>query len=229
MSQAKFFVVYDGATDDGDQALAELFCNQLGRAGFDAEVKDIRYIKEGTPGFHFLFASSVEDHFNLCWLAIGLELHSSALNEREILALKHYALDKLEATDTDDLGSDVYVVFNPDYSDSPDLLPMLRSIASYNFVQTKDGLVADSWSYGPLPANTELYSTSLREVRVLMEKIQCTKPLVIGVQVNNDGAPSVVEVIPNFGLSEHSLVPTALALNGVNLSNFLKRAYDIPA
>jgi len=229
MVQSKFYVVYNSSSADTeeDRVLIEMFCTQLNQAGFEAEARDIQHIKEKAPGFHFLFCSGIDDYFKLCQLANFLKIHSSALSEDEIANLKKYVTGGLETLDTEGLGSDIHVVYDPSKTNFQTLLPILRQADSHHFIERDGKMVADSWSYRPLPASTELYEKSLGLVTELLGRLHVSKPLVIGVRVENNGSPVIAEVMPNFGLTEHSLVPTALALNGVNLANFLRRTYCI--
>ena len=206
-----------------DKTLVDLFADHLSLT-FCTDIGE-----RGTNAFHFLFASDMEEYFKLCKHYQTREDHeTSALSNVEVRILSSY-LEKLKEKEkvgeVDDRGADIYVVTarckgKPFISN-----PIIRKTREGD-ISGEKGSTIETWVYELL--TTKVLIEKIRDQSsTLHEELQLIRPVLFGFSLDDSGNPLLVEIIPNFGLSRHSILPTALMLNNIELGPFLIDTYNI--
>lgn len=152
----------------------------------------------------------------------GLPLPLSALNNEKRNLIRTLSLPTQAETEVAKLGADVYVVASQCDGALLITIPIRRILRA----KTESSYGITDWQYQllePRSLGDQVASLAADTYR----RLQIGKPVVFGFNLDESGAPMLVEAMPNFGLSKYSILPTALRLSDINVRAFLTSVYDL--
>lgn len=219
MNKLPFVVVYSDQSND--EALAYAFASDLRGHGLPVLVLTVDQVGPKTEGFLFLFASENHHYDELCRRLEGLSLPSSALSEEKRASLRASLPTEAEA-EVVKLGADVYVVASQCDGALLITIPIRRNLRA----ERGPSYGITDWQYQllePRSLGDQVASLASDMYRQLLIE----KPVVFGFNLDESGSPVLVEAMPNFGLSNYSILPVALRLSDIDLRGFLASVYDL--
>ncbi len=215
-----FIIVY--SNQPNDEALASAFASDLCGHGLPVQILAVDQISSKTEGFLFLFALEDRHYDELCRRVEELPIPSSALSEGKRASLRALSLPTETIAEVAQLGADVYVVASEFDGALLVTIPIRRNLRAV--AESSYGIT--DWQYQLLEPRSlgdqvaSLASDTYRQLKI-------EKPVVFGFNLDESGDPVLVEVIPSFGLSNNSILPTALRLSDIDLRAFLASVYDL--
>lgn len=220
MNNLPFVIVYSDQSND--EALAYAFASDLRGHGLPVLVLTVDQIGPKTEGFLFLFASEGHHYDELCRRLEGLPLPSSTLSEEKRASLCALSLPTETEAEVVKLGADVYVVVSQCDGALLVTIPIRRNLRA----ERGPSYGVTDWQYQllePKSLGDQVASLASDTYR----RLQLEKPVVFGFNLDESGSPVLVEAMPNFGLSNYSILPTALKLSDIDLRAFLASVYDL--
>jgi len=220
MNNLPFVIVYSDQSND--EGVAFKSASDLREHDLPVLVLTVDQVGPKTEGFLFLFASEDHHYDELCRRLETLTLPSSALSEEKRTLVRALSLPAEAETEVEKLGADVYVVASQCDGALLITIPIRRNLRAEK--GTSCGIT--DWQYQllePRSLSDQVASLASDTYR----QLQIEKPVVFGFNLDESGTPVLVEVMPNFGLSDYSILPTALKLSDIDLRAFLVSVYDL--